>query len=638
MPSLLRALLDTGMDLARELPALRWWTTSGETLPLDLYRKFRRAMPDAILLNLYGSSEVSADVTAWDSRSGEPQETVPIGRPISNCRIYILDSKAQPVPIGVPGEIYVGGAGLARGYRGHPEWTAERFVPDPFSRVPGERLFRTGDRGRYREDGQIEFLGRTDFQIKLRGRRIEPGEIEAALGEHAAVAEAVVTAREGAPGGPALAAYVLTRPGQTATAAGMREFLASRLPEFMIPSAFVFLDAFPRTASGKLDRARLPEPRDFRDETIPWEPPRDTVEEKVARVWREVLGMERVGIRDNFFENGGHSLLAVTLAAKLEKEFGRPVGLATIFRAPTIAELAGVVRERRRSRSRTPSLVALQPNGSRPPFYCVHAVPGIIQYHLLARSVGRDQPFYALQSQGLEGASRPYETIEEMAAHYVAEIRERQPRGPYYLGGYSFGGKVAFEMARQLRTLGEETAFLAFFDTLNIPTIPRPTALEHARERARVHVAFLRAAGLKEKLSYLHGRAETARSLAVRGVFALYERLIRPVREALFDPHQRARRRVLATNFRAAARYVPGHYDGRVTIFRATDRPDGFRDRLQPYPLLGWEELCTGVELIEVPGGHSSLMEEEANVRALGRVLDERLRAAQCLCATPPVQ
>ena len=244
-----------------------------------------------------------------------------------------------------------------------------------------------------------------------------------------------MTAREGAPGGPALAAYVLTRPGQTATAAGMREFLASRLPEFMIPSAFVFLDAFPRTASGKLDRARLPEPRDFRDETIPWEPPRDAVEEKVARVWREVLGIERVGIRDNFFENGGHSLLAVTLAAKLEKEFGRPVGLATIFRAPTIAELAGVVRERRRSRSRTPSLVALQPNGSRPPFYCVHAVPGIIQYHLLARSVGPDQPFYGLQSQGLEGASRPYETIEEMAAHYVAEIRERQPRGPSISAG-----------------------------------------------------------------------------------------------------------------------------------------------------------------------------------------------------------
>ncbi|MEP6995919.1 MAG: amino acid adenylation domain-containing protein, partial [Acidobacteriota bacterium] len=206
VPSLLRALLDSGIDLAGTLPSLRWWVTSGEALSLELYRRFRGSLPGATLINLYGSSEVSADVTCWDSRSAEPRDAVPIGRPIANTQVYILDGRGQPVPVGIPGEIYVGGHGLARGYRNRPELTAERFLPDPFRRVPGARLFRTGDRGRYRDDGQIEYLVRTDFQIKLRGRRIEPGEIESRLGEHAAVVQAVVCLREDLPDQPRLVA------------------------------------------------------------------------------------------------------------------------------------------------------------------------------------------------------------------------------------------------------------------------------------------------------------------------------------------------------------------------------------------------------------------------------------------------
>ncbi|HEY6052049.1 MAG TPA: thioesterase domain-containing protein, partial [Thermoanaerobaculia bacterium] len=336
----------------------------------------------------------------------------------------------------------------------------------------------------------------------------------------------------------------------------------------------------------------------------------------------DVLGLEQVGVHDNFFDLGGHSLLAVAVISRIEKEFGRPVGLAAIFRAPTVAELALTFGEKRRSGRRTPSLVAVQPLGSRPPFFCVHANTGIVHYRLLARSVGPDQPFYGLQSQGLDGARAPYETVEEMAAHYVREIQGVQPEGPYYLGGYSFGGKVAFEMARQLAQQGQKTAFLGFFDTFNLPITPGPTRLEIARRRTRVHIAALRTAGIRGKASYLLGRAQTLRSLAVRALSR--------AGDVFFHPLRRAQRKVLRANSRAAARYVPGFYDGRATIFRAMDRTEDLRERLRTYPHLGWERLCGGgVELVEVPGGHSSLLEEEANVRALGRRLGEALRAAQ---------
>ncbi|MDQ6893669.1 MAG: amino acid adenylation domain-containing protein [Acidobacteriota bacterium] len=623
VPSLLRALLGSGIDLAETLPSLRLWTTSGEVLPIELYRQFRAAMPGAMLVNLYGSSEVSADVTSWDSRSAEPRESVPIGRPIANTQVYILDGHGQPVPVGAAGELFVGGHALARGYRNLPELTAERFVADPFRKEPGARLFRTGDRARYCEDGQIEYLGRTDFQVKLHGRRIEPGEIETALGSHNAVAQAVVAVREDRPGEPRLVAWVVPNPGQKPGTVELRGFLRNRLPDFMVPSTFLFLDALPLTNSGKVDRSALPAPDASRPElAAAFEAPRNPVEEKIAKIWREILGVQEVGVHDNFFDLGGHSLVAVAVIARIEKELGRSVGLATIFRAPTVAELAVVFREKRRSRHPTPSLVPIQPLGSRPPFFCVHANTGIVYYRRLARFLGPDQPFFGLQSQGLDGTRAPYETVEEMAAHYVREIRGLQPQGPYYLGGHSFGGKVAFEMARQLGQQGQRTAFLGFFDTFNLPITPRPTGFQFARQRTRVHIAALKTAGLRGKVSYLIRRAQTlghviARVLARGG-------------EAVFYPMLRAQRKVLEANSRAAERYVPGYYEGRATIFRAMDRTDEFRDRLRPYPHLGWETLCgEGVLLVEVPGDHASLLEEEESVRALSRRLEECLRAAQ---------
>lgn len=361
VPSLLRALLDSGLELAERLPLLNLWVSSGETLPMDLYRQFRLAMPHAVLINLYGSSEVAADVTCYDGGSLDPPNSVPIGRPISNIRIYILDRHRQPVPVGVRGDLWIGGGGLARGYRNRPALTADRFCPDPFSDAPGARLFKTGDRGRYLPDGQIEYLGREDDQIKLRGQRIEVGEVETALARHPEVAASAVAARSETSGEMRLVAYVVGRPGNTLSTTGLRAFLGMSLPSPMIPSAFVLLDALPLTPNGKVDRNALPTP-----EPSPPEPedayvaPRTPVEEVVARIWAEVLRLERIGVTADFFALGGHSLRATQIISRVREAFQVELPLRALFEVPTVAGLAREV-ENEKSRNPVTSSVRLVP-------------------------------------------------------------------------------------------------------------------------------------------------------------------------------------------------------------------------------------------------------------------------------------
>ncbi|HEX6288077.1 MAG TPA: non-ribosomal peptide synthase/polyketide synthase, partial [Herpetosiphonaceae bacterium] len=341
VPSLLRAILDTHPRLHDQLPQLTCWVSSGEALPLDLARRFAEQMPHATLLNLYGSSEVAADVTCFDVRQLADHDHMPIGRPLANMAAYVLDARMQLVPIGVPGELYIGGAGLARGYFNRPDLTAEKFVPNPFDRESGARLYRMGDRARWRVDGQLEYLGRIDQQIKLRGFRIELGEIEAVLRQHAGVRDAVVLLREGRAGDGRLVAYVLGD-GQVSSE-GLVAVLGARLPEYMVPSAFVFLEALPLTPNGKVDRRALPEPAwgGNRDESLIG--PRTPVEELIASVWMSVLGVEHVSIHDNFFALGGHSLLATQVVSRLRQLLNVEVPLRLLFEAPTIASFAAEV-------------------------------------------------------------------------------------------------------------------------------------------------------------------------------------------------------------------------------------------------------------------------------------------------------
>jgi acyl-coenzyme A synthetase/AMP-(fatty) acid ligase/acyl carrier protein len=338
VPSLLRVMLDTMPDLAEKLPKLKFWVTSGETIPMELFRRFQERMPNAVIFNLYGTSEVW-DVTWYPPEADHAGlNRVPIGKPIDNMQTYILDENMRLLPIGVPGDLYVGGEGLAHGYLGRPSHTATTFVPHPFSQKPGARLNRTGDLARYLPDGQIEFLGRRDFQIKVRGFRIEPGEVESALLQHSTVKTAVVAAPETTTGERRLIAYVVSRTDPPPPVDELREYLGRTLPEPMIPGLFIFLEQLPLTPSGKVDRQALPQPDSSRPELAEqYIAPRNPAEKVVVDIWQEVLDLSKVGIHDNFFALGGHSLLATQVTFKLQERFRVNFPLYEVFNKPTVA-------------------------------------------------------------------------------------------------------------------------------------------------------------------------------------------------------------------------------------------------------------------------------------------------------------
>ncbi len=340
VPSLLQVLLDTKADIQNQLPDLKYWVSSGEALPLQLTLRFLNSMPKSVLINLYGSSEVAADATCYDTRNSKSQTCVPIGRPIANTQIYLLDRHMQLVPIGVPGELHIGGDGLARGYFNRSELTAEKFVPNPFRPEPRALLYKTGDWARYLPDGDIEYLGRLDHQVKIHGFRIELGEIEAVLGEHPALRQAVVVAREDVPGDKRLVAYVVLHKRQTASIGDLQRHVMKHLPVYMIPFVFVLLEALPLMPNGKVNRLALPAPDRTHFKLETFVAPQTQMEEVMVGIWSQMLGIEQVGIHDNFFVLGGHSLLAMQIISRLRVALEVELPLRFFFEAPTIAELA----------------------------------------------------------------------------------------------------------------------------------------------------------------------------------------------------------------------------------------------------------------------------------------------------------
>ncbi len=375
----------------------------------------------------------------------------------------------RPVPVGVAGEIYIGGEGLAIGYLNRPELTAERFVPDPFGGYPGERLYRTGDTARYASDGNIDFIGRVDYQVKVRGFRVEPGEVEFVIRQHPSVKNAVVIAKEDRTGVKRLVAYVV--PAEAgAGASELRAFLKDKLPDYMVPAAFVTIAELPLTPNGKLDRAALPEPEITRaDIGSRFVEPRGEIERQLAQIWEKVIGITPIGATDSFFDLGGHSLLAVRLFTEITRTFGTDLPLAAIFQYPTIEQIAALISGQGLARTGD-SLVAIRSAGTKPPIFFVHAYGGgVFFYRELADRLGPDQPFYGLQSAGLDGRRPPHTRVDEMAAHYIREIKKIQPKGPYYIGGRCLGAYIALEMASQLKRQGETIALLAVLDSYWIP-------------------------------------------------------------------------------------------------------------------------------------------------------------------------
>ncbi|NLH16531.1 MAG: amino acid adenylation domain-containing protein [Phycisphaerae bacterium] len=435
--------------------------TGGEALSVPHVRKALEVLPNVQLVNGYGPTESTTFTCCYRIPKSLPERlsSIPIGRPIANTQVYILDSHLQPVPIGVSGELYIGGDGLARGYVNRPELTAERFVRDPFSEDSSRRLYKTGDMCRWLGDGTIEFLGRMDDQVKIRGFRIELGEIESALRSHPLVQQAVVTAREDEPGQKVLVGYVVQKEKERYNEKDLQEYLATKLPEYMIPSTIVELDTIPLTASGKADRKQLPRPRMSKISGKDLLPQTDT-EIQLAEIWKRLLKREVVYRDDHFFRLGGHSLLAAELFFRIQDRFSIHLPIPTIFEAPTLGQLAAAI-DRATTEMTTRDLVQIKSgSGAHPIFY----LPGIgghtLSFYHLAEAMQINCPQYGLNLRGLDGKSEPQESIEEMATYFVELVRSVQPQGPYNLCGFSFGGRVAFEMALQLQSAGEPIGFL----------------------------------------------------------------------------------------------------------------------------------------------------------------------------------
>jgi len=651
--------LPTGywQELAREwadVPELvpniqaRLFVAGGDSMSPDVLALWQRTPVSSVrLLNAYGPTETTITATAFEIPPRRCENTtllrVPIGRPLANRAIYILDNHDNPVPIGVPGELHIGGLGVARGYLNRPELTAEKFVPDRFSAEPGARLYKTGDLARYLPDGNIEFLGRADHQVKIRGFRIELGEIEAVLGRHPAVREAVVLAADDPPGEKRLAAYVVSEPQSSPSAHDLRSFLKERLPDYMVPAVFVLLDALPLTPTGKIDRCALRTPIRTRPElerTIV--APRDALEVELARLWENVLSVRPIGVTENFFELGGHSMAAVRLFALIENQLGRKLPLATVFQGGTIEHLAGILRHNANPVPH-PCLVAIQPGGDKRPLFLIHPAGGhIFPYIHLAGALGRDQPCYGLQARGLEDGQDPHVRIEDMAAYYLEALQTVQSEGPYFLGGWSMGGVVAFEMAQQLLAQGQRVALLALLDA-RIPPLDENLAEEDLEATLLVDVVryFGLSLGPWESLSRLPKHELLTRVLEQAKSAGLVPSDIQAFQAQRFLELCKA-------DFRATRNYVLHRYAGRVTLFKASEagptsdletRNDstgsGPAERppaagSSPDPTFGWSQWAAGgVDVHVVPGNHANMV-YQPHVEALAEKLTICLEQNAC--------
>ncbi|MCW5978614.1 MAG: amino acid adenylation domain-containing protein [Bryobacteraceae bacterium] len=604
VPSAMSSLLTRG-----RLPrSLRTLLIGGERLDQALVKQVFDSTSVQFLYDGYGPAECTTLCTIAQ-RTPEGPET--IGKPIANAQVYILDRHMQPVPVGAPGEIYIGGSGVARGYLRRPALTAERFIPDSFSAEPGARLYKSGDMGRFRAGGEIEFIGRRDHQVKFRGFRIELEEIEAALSGHPRVQHAAVVMREDQPGEQRLVAYCSAKGGEKLRAEDLSDWLEVRLPAYMLPSRYVLLDALPFTQSGKIDRRALPAPAPLVGERAIHRPA-DSIEAELTRIWERTLNVHPIGVRDNFFDLGGYSLLAVKLFADIERAFGKDLPLATLFESPTIEGLARLLR-REGWQPSWAALIPIQATGSRPPLFCVHAAGGnVLFYREMAVALGADQPVYGLQAIGLDGKRAPLTTVEAMAEAYLSEMLAVQPEGPYLLGGFCSGAYVALEMARQLEARGKKVALLVSFNTDGNWKLVR-SFWQGVRYHFR-HLARLRSS---ERVGYLLMRVR----YRINRPLGWLVRILRgPSRTASAIPALRSRQ-IEEVIRHAVARYEPGSYTGSVVYFQG--KGDYFRD---PGPF--WRDLVGGRLEIETIHGRAFGIFREPYVQELAARLKKRLDEA----------
>jgi thioesterase domain-containing protein/acyl carrier protein len=607
--------------------ALREVVTAGEQLQVTpKLRELFARHPEATLHNHYGPSETHV-VTAL-TLNGDPERwpALPsIGRPIQNTQIYLLDQHHEPVPLGLPGELYIGGVALARGYFERPEVTSEKFIADKFSTEAGARLYKTGDLARYLADGEIEFLGRIDHQVKIRGYRVELGEIETALNRQPVVRECVVIAREQSPGQKQLVAYVvLNSPGE-GNAALLRNELKEQLPEYMVPAVFVFLEKLPLTPSGKVDRRALPAPERAQAPAAPLNPqekPWLPIQFQLVQIWEELLGVRPVGIRDNFFDLGGHSLLAVKMMDRVEEVTGRKLPVTALFNDATITHLAELLLGKEQ-KSPAP-VIELRTTGTRLPIYFLHGdiIGGGFYARDISRLLGEEQPFYVLPPTNIADGSLP--TVEDMAALHLRDLRAHRPHGPYLLGGFCIGALVAYEMACRLTADGEEVPFVALID----PQLP--SSLLRANYRLVDKVARKRGWNVKRKTRvFARGhkvlyrlREEWNSPLSDKAHFAgqKLKKLFgrdgsEPAGENKSDgapgENSAEEQDTLAAFHWIISAYQPPRYGRPVTMF-LTDEQKVFT----PFIVCKWRKVAPGFEVHRIPGKHLGAITTDVHMLA----------------------
>jgi len=609
VPSMLHTFLDNA-DAPCE--SVRFVFCSGEALDRHSVDRYRKAFPNAALHNLYGPTEAAIDVTFYDCTRPE-YPFVPIGAPIDNTRIYIVDSENNPQPVGVPGELHIAGDNLARGYLKRPELTSERFIDNPFE--PGARMYRTGDLARWLDDGNIQYLGRIDDQVKIGGVRIETGEIEAHLNRHPAISESVVIAR-GPDGYKQLIAFYRASDSKAGDVVALahrelRAHLLETLPEYMIPAAFVSLEAIPVTSNGKADRRALQKIDVGLESSQAYVAPRNEIERKLAEIWAYVfkekgfvLEQAKIGVNDNFFELGGNSLLATQLLYRIRAAFGADLPVRALFDRVTIAQLAETIEQiagQDGSQARQDGLVAtIQPNGDAPAVFALPGVGGnVLSFRELSQALGTERPFHALQAIGLDGAAPPPASVEATAQANIAAIKTVQAHGPYRLLGHSYGGVVAFEMARQLLAQGEEIEYLALLDAATPAALYADREDDETEDLRRLCAELAEQGGHRFDLS-----TEDLRRMPVEELVAVLARLGIPVDRAQFETI----REVFRTNRRNYRAYSPAALtqDIAVLLFRATrSRPTSER-----WPAdYGWTPLLAQApQILDIDADHHSML------------------------------
>ncbi|MEM1320999.1 MAG: amino acid adenylation domain-containing protein [Bacteroidota bacterium] len=625
-PATWRMLLTVGWEGDSELMMI----SIGEALTTTLSRQLLSRGRE--LWNAYGPTETTIYSTYKKIEARSEGDTTsgyePVGPALKNVALYILDRFQQPVPIGVAGEIYVGGVGVAPGgYFKRPALSQEKFVPHPLN-PNGGTLYRTGDLGRYLENGDVEFLGRADFQVKIRGYRIELGEIEALIAQYPGVSGNVVIVREDKEDDKRLVAYLTMKASYPLELQAIRTYLKEKLPDYMVPAAFVVMEEFPLTATLKINRKALPIPDYTREELeTGYMAPQTPTEQLLTEIWNKLLSVGKIGINDNFFELGGHSLIAVKMMAQIEKACGKKLPLASLLENATIRRMAGLLDSGGEAQVSSDSLVAIKASGSKVPIYLVHGAGlHVLMFQTLAAHMDPDQPIYALQARGLNGEAEPLDRIEAIAAHYISEIITQNPLGPYALAGYSFGGLVAFEMAKQLREQGREVAMLGVFDTVVREHITGQKnsyyqQLSNMGKKMAWNLALL----AKDPIANLKYKSNTLSRRFRRWTWSLTHDEKAELKKTKTDHAALVDR----MNHLAFDNYKITPYDGAIHLFRARER----RFYVSDFEYLGWKPFAEGGIIIhDVPGDHLHLFNPphgEEFARILQQCLDQ-LPVNQC--------